>query len=99
MEDEANLAQVEDENAKTEVELEPAAHCHQAYQAANSTRALLCRTYNTDVYFRIHMKSLECGNPVVRSVIVGDQLISDRDQVDAAIPEYFQGVDGIQDHG
>ena len=42
---------------------------------------------------------LQCGNPVVRSVIVGDQLISDRDQVDAAIAEYFQGVYGFQDHG
>ena len=31
----------------------------------------------------------QCGNPVVRSVIVGDHLISDRDQVDAAIAEYF----------
>ena len=35
---------------------------------------------------------VQCGNPVVRSVIVDDQLISDRDQVDAAIAEYFQGV-------
>ena len=42
---------------------------------------------------------VQCGNPVVRSVIVGDQLISDRDQVDAAIKKYFQEVYGIQDHG
>ena len=41
---------------------------------------------------------VQCGNPVVRSVIVGDQLISDRDQVDAAIAEYFQGVYGGGDH-
>jgi hypothetical protein len=40
---------------------------------------------------------VECGNPVVRSVIVGDQLISDRDQVDQAIAEYFQGVYGSED--
>jgi hypothetical protein len=32
---------------------------------------------------------VQSGNPVVRSVIVGDQLISERDQVDAAIAEYF----------
>ena len=41
---------------------------------------------------------VQCGNTVVRSIIVGDQLISDRDLVDAAIAEYFQGVYGIQDH-
>ena len=41
---------------------------------------------------------VQCGNPVVRSVIVNDQLISDRDQVDAAIAEYFQGVYGRDDH-
>ena len=41
---------------------------------------------------------VQCGNPVVRSVIVDDQLISDRDQVDAAIAEYFQGVYGRDDH-
>ena len=40
---------------------------------------------------------MECGNPEVRSVIVGDQLISDRDQVDQAIAEYFQGVYGRED--
>ena len=35
---------------------------------------------------------VECGNPVVRSVIVGDQLISERDQVDEDIAKYFQEV-------
>ena len=35
---------------------------------------------------------VQCGNPVVRSVIKEDQLISERDQVDATIAEYFQGV-------
>jgi len=40
---------------------------------------------------------VECGNPVVRSVIVEDQLISERDQVDAAIAEYFKGVYGSED--
>ena len=40
---------------------------------------------------------VQCGNPVVRSVIVGDQLISERDQVDAAIAEYFQEVYGSED--
>ena len=35
---------------------------------------------------------VECGNPVVRSVIVDDQLVSDRDQVDEAIAKYFQEV-------
>ena len=40
---------------------------------------------------------VQCGNPVVRSVIVGDQLLSERDQVDAAIAEYFQGVYGSED--
>ena len=34
---------------------------------------------------------------MVRSVNVGDQLISERDQVDAAIEEYFQGVYGSED--
>ena len=33
----------------------------------------------------------------MRSVIVEDQLISDRDQVDKAIAEYFQGVYGRKD--
>ena len=32
---------------------------------------------------------IKCGNPVVRSVIKEEQLISERDQVDAAIAEYF----------
>ena len=40
---------------------------------------------------------VECGNPLVRSVIVEDQLISDRDQVDQAIAEYFQGVNCRED--
>ena len=40
---------------------------------------------------------VQCGNPVVRSVIADDQLISERDQVDAAIAEYFQGVYGTED--
>ena len=40
---------------------------------------------------------VQSGNPVVRSVIVGDQLISERDQVDAAIAEYFQEVYGSED--
>ena len=35
---------------------------------------------------------VQCGNPVVRSVIAGDQLISERDQVDVAIAEFFQWV-------
>ena len=37
---------------------------------------------------------VESGNPVVKSVIIGDQLVSERDQVDAAIAEYFQDVYG-----
>ena len=41
---------------------------------------------------------MQSGNPVVRSVIVGEQLISERDQVDAAIAEYFQEVYGGGDH-
>ena len=40
---------------------------------------------------------VQCGNPVVRSVIKEDQLISERDQVDAAIAEYFQGIYGSED--
>ena len=40
---------------------------------------------------------VQCGNPVVRSVIKEDQLISERDQVDAAISEYLQGVYGSED--
>ena len=35
---------------------------------------------------------IKCGNPVVRSIIKEEQLISERDQVDAAIAEYFQEV-------
>ena len=42
---------------------------------------------------------MQSGNPVVRSVIVGEQLISDRDQVNEAIAKYFQGIYRIQDHG
>ena len=37
---------------------------------------------------------MESGNPVVKSVIVGDQLVSERDQVDQAIADYFQDVYG-----
>ena len=40
---------------------------------------------------------VQCGNPVVRSVISEDQLISERDQVDATIAEYFQAVYGSED--
>ena len=40
---------------------------------------------------------VQCGNPVIRSVIADDQLISEKDQVDAAIAEYFQGVYGSED--
>ena len=40
---------------------------------------------------------VQCGNPVVRSVIKEDQLISERDQVDAATAEYFQAVYGSED--
>ena len=32
---------------------------------------------------------VESGNPVVKSVIVEDQLISEKDQVDQAIADYF----------
>ena len=35
---------------------------------------------------------MESGNPVVKSVIKEDQLISERDQVEQAIAEYFQEV-------
>ena len=41
---------------------------------------------------------VQSGNPVVRSVIVNDQLISDRDQVDEAIAKYFQEVYAGGDH-
>ena len=32
---------------------------------------------------------VESGNPVVKSVIVDDQLISEKDQVEQAIADYF----------
>ena len=32
---------------------------------------------------------VESSNPVVKSVIEGDQLISEKDQVDKAIADYF----------
>ena len=35
---------------------------------------------------------VESGNPVVKSVIKDEQLISERDQVEQAIAEYFQEV-------
>ena len=35
---------------------------------------------------------VQCRNPVVRSVVKEEQLISERDQLDAAIAEYFQAV-------
>ena len=58
------------------------------------------RARNMKAFYATAEKVLrvQCGNPVVRSVIVNDQLISDRDQVDAAIAEYFQGVYGGVDH-
>ena len=42
------------------------------------------RANNLKVFYATAEKVLrvECGNPVVRSVIVGEKLISDRDQVD-----------------
>ena len=40
---------------------------------------------------------VETGNPVVRSVIKDEQLISEKDQVDQAIAEYFQEVYGGED--
>ena len=40
---------------------------------------------------------VQSGNPVVRSVIVEEQLISDRDQVDQAIAEYILKVYGSED--
>ena len=33
---------------------------------------------------------VESGNPVVKSVIKDEQLISEKDQVEQAIAEYFQ---------
>ena len=40
------------------------------------------------------MLRAESGNPVVKSVIVGDQLISEKDQVEQAIADYFLEVYG-----
>ena len=40
---------------------------------------------------------VESGNPVVRSVIKDDQIISERDQVDQAIADYFQEVYGDEE--
>ena len=40
---------------------------------------------------------VESGNPVVRSVIKDEQLISEKDQVDQAIADYFQEVYGGED--
>ena len=42
---------------------------------------------------------MQSGNPVVRSVIVDELLISGRNQVDQVRSDYFQGVYGTQDHG
>ena len=52
------------------------------------------RTGNMKAFYATAEKVLQikCGNPVVRSVIKEEQLISERDQVDAAIAEYFQEV-------
>ena len=42
---------------------------------------------------------IQCGNPVVRSVVKGDQLVTESDHVDQAIAEYFQEVyGGGEDH-
>ena len=38
------------------------------------------------------MLRVESGNPVVKSVIKDEQLISERDQVEQAIAEYFQEI-------
>ena len=35
---------------------------------------------------------IQCGTLVVRSVVKGDQLVTERDHVDQAIAEYFQEV-------
>ena len=40
---------------------------------------------------------VESGNPVVRSVIKEEQLISEKDQVEQAIADYFQEVYGVED--
>ena len=37
---------------------------------------------------------IQCGNPVVKSVIKEEQLITDRDSVEQAIAEYFEDVYG-----
>jgi hypothetical protein len=39
---------------------------------------------------------VESGNPVVRSVIKDEQLISEKDQVEQAIADFFQEVYGGQ---
>ena len=44
------------------------------------------------------MLRVESGNPVVRSVIKDEQLISEKDQVEQAIADYFQEVYGGEDH-
>ena len=42
---------------------------------------------------------IQCGNPVVRSVVKDEQLITERNHVDQAIAEYFQEVyGGGEDH-
>ena len=40
---------------------------------------------------------VESGNPVVRSVVKEEQLISEKDQVEQAIADYFQEVYGGED--
>ena len=40
---------------------------------------------------------VESGNPVVKSVIKDEQLISEKDQVEQEISEYFQEVNGGED--
>ena len=40
---------------------------------------------------------IQCGNPVVKSVIKEEQLITDRDSVEQAIAEYFEDVYGGKD--
>ena len=42
---------------------------------------------------------IQCGNPVVNSVIKEEQLITDRDSVERAIAEYFENVYGGKDQG
>ena len=41
---------------------------------------------------------IKCGNPVVKSVIKDEQLITDRNSVERAIAEYFEDVYGGKDH-